>query len=207
MNAYILSLGAGLISILSPCVYPMVPIIVGSSHRKNRIGPVAMAAGLILSFSILGITIGAVEQSLGLSATVLRNISGALLLFFGFIVFIKTRSESLQTRFSQISTLGSKLSTKTSSDSIIGNILSGVLLGVVWSPCIGPTLGSAVGLASQAGNISRSFAMMNLYGLGMVVPLLFVGYATKNTFEKSKLGLVKTSVWMKNIFSASMASY
>ena len=170
---------AGVLSTLSPCVLPLLPILVATALGQHRHGALALAAGLTLSFTTVGLFIALVGASIGIDQGVLRK--GAALLLVGFGVLLL--SPALQARFAMTTALfaasGSgvlgRFSGHLSGRGWAGQFAVGCVLGLVWSPCVGPTLGAATTLASQGRHIGQIALLMLLFGLGAGTPLLLVG--------------------------------
>src|SRR3954471_2181061 len=89
---------AGLLSILSPCVLPLLPVVLGAAVSEHRLGPVALAAGLALSFLVLGLFVATIGLSLGLDSELFRNIGAVLLIAVGIVLAVP----SLQARLSLV---------------------------------------------------------------------------------------------------------
>jgi cytochrome c biogenesis protein CcdA len=175
VGVYGLSIIAGILSTLSPCVLPLIPILAGTALAAHRYGPVALAAGLALSYALTGVFLATVGLSIGLDPVVFRNFSAVLLIVFGLLLL----SEQLQERFASViasfSSSGQSLLDRVSTDTLTGQFLLGTLLGIVWSPCVGPTLGSAIILASQGQNLLHAMLVMALFGVGAALPLIGLG--------------------------------
>lgn len=195
IGIYGLSLAAGTLSTLSPCVLPLVPILLGSALMTHRFGPYALATGLAVSFTLVGVFIVGLGTAIGLDQNVFRNIAAVLLIGFGIVL----ASPTLQTRFavaaSRLGGTGQSLANRISGDSLGGQFSLGMLLGVVWSPCVGPTLGATITLASQGQSLGHVVLMMALFGMGAGIPLVLLGMLTRQTMSKFRdklLGVGKT---------------
>jgi cytochrome c-type biogenesis protein len=175
-----LSLGAGLLTALSPCVLPALPIIVGSAASGRRHGPIALAAGLATAFTVVGVLLAATGSVAGLGENGVRNIAAVMLLLAGAVLLSVHLQEAVGRLASPLASKAAMLSMKTG-DGLAGQFAIGALLGAVWSPCVGPTLGAAVGLASSsaAGSIPRAAASMFAFGVGSALPLLATAYASR----------------------------
>lgn len=99
MWAYGLSFAAGAVTILSPCVLPVLPIVVGSAGQQHRYGPLALAAGLIVSFAAVGIVVASAGIALGLDTSLMRVVAAALLVIVGLVLL----SAQLQHHMERIS--------------------------------------------------------------------------------------------------------
>lgn len=172
---------AGVLSTLSPCVLPLVPIVLGSALTAHRWGAPALAAGLVLSFTAAGIFIATIGASIGLTSDLFRDIAAILLIGFGVILM----SGTLQARFAAATAgmgdAGQAVLSRIKVDGLSGQFLIGLLLGVVWSPCVGPTLGAASTLAAQGQNLIQVALLMMIFGLGAGTPLLVLGSLSRST--------------------------
>ena len=172
---YGIGFAAGSLSVLSPCVLPLVPILIGTAASAHRRGPLALAAGLTLSFAVIGVLLAGAGASLGLDQTVFRNISALMLLGFGVLLLSTGLQERFAVAASGASSVGQGMLARLTLDVLSGQFVLGLLLGVVWSPCVGPTLGSAITLASQGQQLGQVMLVMALFGLGAGLPLVVLG--------------------------------
>lgn len=184
IGTYGLSVAAGTLSTLSPCVLPLAPILVGSALMTHRYGPHALATGLALSFTVVGVFIVGLGAAIGLDQEVFRNVAAVLLMVFGIVLI----SPAWQARFavvaSRLGGSGQSLMNRISGDSLGGQFSLGMLLGVAWSPCVGPTLGATITLASQGQDMAHVTLMMALFGLGAGVPLILLGMLSRQAMMK-----------------------
>ncbi|MBA3023554.1 MAG: cytochrome c biogenesis protein CcdA [Sideroxydans sp.] len=198
-----LSFLAGVLSTLSPCVLPLVPILMGSAAGTHRYGPFVLVGGLMLSFTLIGVVLGSLGGSIGLEQDSLRIVGGVLLLLFG-AVLVSTR---LQDRFSAaVSRLGvgQGLLARFNLNGLHGQFLLGLLLGVVWSPCVGPTLGVAVTLASQGEALAQVTAVMLMFSLGAGLPLLALGMLSRQAMGKWRGRMMDAGQKAKKLFGVAL---
>jgi cytochrome c-type biogenesis protein len=144
-----LSYAAGALSVLSPCVLPLLPIVLFGVLERHAWGPLALAAGLSASFAGAGIAIASVGFSIGIDPSTLRLAVAALLVSMGVVLLVPTLQTRLALIARPVATGGQALMNRLQPSGIGGQFLLGILLGAIWSPCSGPTLGAAIGLASQ----------------------------------------------------------
>lgn len=183
-GVYGLSLLAGVLSILSPCVLPLVPILVGTALNTHRYAPYALALGLAISFTAVGVFIATIGASIGLDQEVFRVIAAVLLIIFGIVLLSSTLQEKFASATAGIGGSGNTLISKVSTDSISGQFILGLLLGVVWSPCVGPVLGATITLASQGANLAHVALVMALFGLGAGLPLILLGLLSRQAMMR-----------------------
>ena len=175
---------AGLLTLINPCVLPVLPIVLSAGIQSNRHAPLYIAAGMSLSFVVLGILVATFGRSLGLTESTLANTGALLMIFFGLVLLVPKLNgffSSLTTRFSSGAdgTLNKLDQTKSTSF-----FLGGILLGAVWSPCIGPTLGGAISLASQGEQLSFAFAIMLFFAFGVSTVIIVLGYGTREAIKQ-----------------------
>ncbi len=182
---------AGLLSTLSPCVLPLLPILIGTAVSAHRIGPYALAAGLTLSFSVIGLFIATIGFALGLDPATFRQGAALLLILFAIVLL----SAALQRRFavltSGLGASGERLLSRMRLDGLGGQFVIGLMLGLIWSPCVGPTLGAATTLAAQGQHLSGIALLMLLFGIGAGTPLVVLGSLSRAAMLKlrSKLNI------------------
>lgn len=166
-----LALLAGLLAVLSPCVLPVVPLIVGRSLRSHLFGPVALVAGLIGGFATIGSLLGVTASWFAGLASALRTVAIVLLLIAGILAIFPKLSYHL---FSGLR-LGNWIKEPTQGG-LIGEFWLGAQLGLLWTPCAGPVLGSILILAAVEHDAARAFVLLVAYGLGSALPLLAIAY-------------------------------
>jgi cytochrome c biogenesis protein CcdA len=166
---------AGVLSTASPCVLPLLPMVLGPAVSAHRFGLAALAAGLVMSFVTVGLFVATIGFSIGLDGDVFRTLSAVMLGVVGVVLL----STGLQNRFALvtggISDMGNRLIGRIPPNGLAGQFMLGVLLGAVWSPCAGPTLGAASLLAAQGKSLPEVALVMLAFGLGASVPLLVIG--------------------------------
>jgi cytochrome c biogenesis protein CcdA len=201
-TSYGLSFLAGVLSTLSPCVLPLVPILMGSAASSHRYGTLALVGGLTLSFTLIGVGLGSLGSSI-LEQDTLRVVGGVLLIVFGAVLL----SSMLQERFSAaVSRLGvgQGLLARFNLSGLHGQFLLGLLLGIVWSPCVGPTLGVAITLASQGQALAQVAAVMLIFSLGAALPLLAIGMLSRQALGKWRGRMMEAGQKAKKIFGVAL---
>jgi cytochrome c-type biogenesis protein len=175
---------AGILSTLSPCVLPLLPLVLGPAVAEHRLGVPALAAGLVTSFVAVGLFVATVGFSIGLDGSVFRSISAVLLGLLGVVLL----SGALQQRFAiaagGISNAGNRLIARISPNGLGGQFVLGLLLGAIWSPCVGPTLGAASLLAAQGRDLASVAIVMVAFGFGTAIPLLIVGSLSRQALSR-----------------------
>lgn len=177
---------AGLLTTLSPCVLPVLPFVTASSLNKSKLGPLALAAGLLISFVSVTLLLGATGLVFGISPEHLKKVS-AVFLFTSGLLFVSARlSDWFTSQFSFLSTLKISSATEKQMGPLLGEMISGLLLGIVWAPCSGPSLGAALGLASQEGQVAQAAVILVAFGVGSALPLLVFAYGARHLLNRAK---------------------
>jgi cytochrome c biogenesis protein CcdA len=181
MSSVALAFLAGVLSTLSPCVLPLLPIVLGTAVSEHRAGSVALAAGLALSFVIVGLFVATIGFSIGLDAGVFRVAAAVLLMAIGFILLVPRFQAQFALAAGPVSQWTEQRFGGFSGHGLGGQFGVGLLLGAVWSPCVGPTLGAASLLAAQGENLGTVGITMLMFGLGAALPLLLLGLLSRET--------------------------
>src|ERR1700745_3381317 len=148
-----LAFAAGILSILSPCVLPIIPLVLSTATSESRLGPVALAGGLSLSFVTIGLFLATVGYSLGLRVDLFRYVAAAFIIVIGVVLLLPGLQARLAAASGPIANWTARRFGSQHSASLSGQFGVGVLLGAVWSPCVGPTLGAASLLAAQGQDL------------------------------------------------------
>ena len=175
---------AGTLSTLSPCVLPLLPVVLGAAIAQHRAGPVALAAGLALSFVAIGLLLATVGFAAGIDSSLVRKVAAVLLIAIGLVMIVPAASEAFATAASPAGAWVEQRFGGFDSSGLGGQFLVGLLLGAVWSPCVGPTLGAASVLASQGKDLGHVAAVMALFGIGAALPLLILGLLSRETLNR-----------------------
>jgi cytochrome c-type biogenesis protein len=175
---------AGILSILSPCVLPLLPIVLGSAASEHRYAPAALAAGLALSFVMIGIFVATIGFAIGLDAGVFRVISAVLLIGLGVLLLAPSLSAQVAAAGGPVSNWVEEQFGGFAANGIDGQFVLGLILGAVWSPCVGPTLGAASLLAAKGQNLGEVSLTMLAFGLGAGLPLVVLGLISREAFMR-----------------------
>ncbi|MFH0934258.1 MAG: cytochrome c biogenesis CcdA family protein [Pseudomonadota bacterium] len=202
-TSYGLSFLAGVLSTLSPCVLPLLPILLGSAASSHRFGMFALVGGLMLSFTLIGVGLGSLGGSIGLETDTLRTVGGVLLIVFGAVLISARLQDSFSAAVSRLG-MGQGMLARFNLSGLHGQFLLGLLLGVVWSPCVGPTLGVAITLASQGQALAQVAAVMLVFSLGAGLPLLAIGMLSRQAMGKWRGRMMEAGQKAKKIFGAAL---
>lgn len=180
---------AGLLTLLNPCVLPVLPIVLAASLQADRRGPLALVCGLSLSFVVVGLFVIVLGASVGIDHRTMTTVGAWLMIGFGLVMLIP----QLQARFAAATAgiAGQADARLHALDmaGLRGQFLGGILLGVVWSPCIGPTLGGAISLASQGQDLLWAGAIMTSFALGVSSVMLALAFGTREIIARRQNAL------------------
>ncbi len=181
MLQILIAILAGILTIASPCVLPLLPILLGASvGQTSRARPIFITLGFVLTFGIIGVVISVLSQRSGVPSQVIRDVAAAVLLVFGVLMVFPAL-------FEKISPLLSRLTSGASSGAGSGNLggfILGVTLGFVWTPCAGPVLASILALVATQRDIAASIILLVAYSVGAGVPMLLIAYGGQYATEK-----------------------
>lgn len=206
LGSYGFGLLAGLLSTLSPCVLPILPILLGSATAAHPRAPLALAGGLALSYAVIGTLIAWAGAAIGIDASLFRNVGAAILGLLGLVLM----SASLQQRFasatSGIGDAGNNFISRLNLNGLRGQFAIGLALGVVWSPCVGSTLGAAVVLASQGAHLPQVALLMGIFGIGAAMPVVGLAYLSRAAMMKVRGKLMQAGKTGKIVLGVVMVS-
>jgi cytochrome c-type biogenesis protein len=184
LGSTIFALLAGILSTLSPCVLSLLPIILVAAVSEHRLGPVALASGLALSFVTIGMFIATIGYGIGLDASFFRIIAAMMLIGIGVILLVPQLQTQVAAAAAPISGWAEDRFGGIETGGLSGQFALGLLLGAVWSPCVGPTLGAASVLAAQGENLWQVAFVMLAFGVGAALPLLLLGLLSRETLVR-----------------------
>ncbi len=177
MGACFLGFAAGALGTLSPCVLPLLPLVVAGAVERHRLGPLVLAAGLAASATTIGFAVALL--GFALDRDVVRVAAGALLLVVGAVLLIARLDVALARATTPLAARAAALLARLGPRGLAGQAVVGALLGALWTPCGGPTLGGAIGLAAQRRSLGAAAAVMAAYSVGAVVPVLLLAYGSR----------------------------
>lgn len=197
---YVISFLEGIITFLSPCLLPMLPIYISyfagggeGGVRKTLTGAAGFVLGFTAVFTLMGALAGTAGGFLREYQTAVNLVSGLVVVFFG-LSFLGVCRVSLFR--------GSSRAAGTANTGFFSSALFGVVFSIGWTPCVGAFLGSALMLASQRGRAAEGTLMLLAYSLGLGIPFLFsavlIGYL------KSAFDWIKGHYRIINLISGSL---
>ncbi|MGJ5138642.1 cytochrome c biogenesis CcdA family protein [Bradyrhizobium oligotrophicum] len=203
MLALLLAFVAGLLSILSPCVLPLVPIVLGAAASAHPRGALALAAGLALSFTGIGLFIALAGNSIGLDAGAFRLVAAIIMLAIGVVLLVPSWQAQLAVAGGPVQRWADWHSQGFATSGAGGQFMIGLLLGAVWSPCVGPTLGAASLLASQGRDLVMVSLTMLAFGLGAGLPPVVLGVLSRTTMVRLRARLLSAGKLGKMLMGAA----
>jgi cytochrome c biogenesis protein CcdA/thiol-disulfide isomerase/thioredoxin len=173
---------SGIVTILSPCILPVLPIILSGTVGGKR-KPVGVVIGFIVSFSLFTLALSALVQTFSISPEALRIVAIVIIISFGVTLLIPKLQTALEVILSKLAR------TKGSSkrDGFFGGVMTGLSLGLVWTPCVGPIMASVISLAVSQQVDGGSVIIVAAYSLGTAIPMFSImagGRKLLNHFPK-----------------------
>jgi cytochrome c biogenesis protein CcdA len=175
----VLAYGAGLLTLINPCVLPVLPIVLAGALQSHRLGPVALAAGMSASFVLVGLVVTAFGRAIGLTEEMVTDAGAVLMIGFGLVLLVPRFAGAFATATAGVSARADAGIDAIETTSLRGQFAGVALLGAVWSPCIGPTLGGAIALASQQQALGAVTATLAAFALGVSTIVLALGYGAR----------------------------
>ena len=191
----LVAFSAGVLSISSPCVLPLIPAIMAYSTGKGRFRPVSIVLGITLAFTLMGVAASALGMTFIGYVYYMRIIAGSVIVFLGLYML----SETLEQKVLELrSRIPIRFNYSAPSGSIFGGFALGLSLGIVWIPCVGPILGAILAMVAVRGSISYGALLLFIYSLGFAVPMLIIAYSS--AFSSKRLSiLVRYNTILKRI--------
>ena len=174
---------AGLLTLINPCVLPVLPIVLVSALDQDRRAPLALAAGMSVSFVAVGMLIATFGYAIGLTVELMSRIGACLMMAFGIVLLVPALGQRFELALAGIAGSAGQKMAETETGGLQGQFLGGALLGAVWSPCIGPTLGGAIALASQGENLIWATLIMCFFALGVSTLIVGLGLGARETLR------------------------
>jgi len=212
---------AGLVTAVSPCVLPILPVVLATGADGDRRRPYLVIAGLIASFTVFTLASVQIISALGLPSSALRDIAIAIIAIFGLTLLVPAISVVFERATGRLQRAGARLMTQSTPGSlalatgavatdgapsapspkrasIVGGLLTGVGLGLVWTPCAGPILGAITSLAVTAPGSSSTLVLVFAYSVGAGLPLLAIAQGGRAMM--ARLRLRSASGWATKAF-------
>ena len=176
-----LTFGAGILSVFSPCILPIIPVVVAGSEKDHRLRPVALAAGLALTFILMGIVASAFSSLISAKLYWLEKGVGVVIALFGVAMLFDINPFKSITFFGRIRTVQGK--------GVLSGFFLGASLGLIWIPCIGPILSAILAMVAAQGHIGSGVFMLTVYSLGFSLPIVTAAFFTR--FFRTRIGVFR----------------
>lgn len=174
---------AGLLTLINPCVLPVIPLALASAASGDRFGPLALAAGMSAAFTVLGVVVAAFGPAIGLTPDTVASAGALAMIAFGAILLTPRLNAAFSAATAGFAGTADARMRDTSGGGLGGHFAGGALLGAVWSPCIGPTLGGAIALASSGQSLALATGIMLAFALGVSTIVLMLAYGARETIR------------------------
>ncbi len=179
---------SGVITILSPCILPVLPIVLSGGVGGGRARPFGVLAGFVVSFTAFTLSLSAIVQALGIPVDALRIVAVVLILLFGVVMLVpwlRDRFEMLTSRLAARGNRAGSARTDTSGwAGFGGGVLVGLSLGLIWTPCVGPIMASVISLALTQHVDGGSVFITLAYTVGTSIPMLGVMLGGRALLDK-----------------------
>jgi len=182
---------AGIVTILSPCILPILPVVLSGSLGEGKKRPLGIVAGFVLSFTFFTLALSSIVQATGLGAETLRFVSVGVIAVLGISMLLPQTQVLLEKFFTKLSAFLPQQSPR--SNGFAGGVLVGISLGLLWTPCVGPILASVITLAITS-QVSLAAVFITLaYALGTGIPMLIITYSGRELLTKNSWLLSRTT--------------
>ncbi len=173
---------AGFVTILSPCILPILPVVLSGSINGGHKRPIGIVTGFVLSFTLFTLFLSAIVRATGISADILRNISVVIILLFGATLLLPNFQVLMEKLFTR---LASSVSGRTpKGNGFWSGLLLGVSLGLIWTPCVGPIIASVITLAATSSVNGSAIIITFAYSLGTAIPMFAITYGGRTLLAK-----------------------
>jgi cytochrome c biogenesis protein CcdA len=175
----VVAFGAGILSVLSPCILPLLPAVLASSTGKGRLRPLAIVFGVSISFTLMGIVTSAFGAVFQAYTDYLKIVAEILIIVMGLAMLFEISLFNSFSRFPMLAGMNDK--------GPISGLLLGLSLGVLWIPCVGSVLASILTMVALEGSVSKGALTLLIYSAGFAVPMLLLAYSAHLSTSKIKL--------------------
>ena len=172
----LVAFSAGVLSISSPCVLPLIPAIMAYSTGKGRFRPVSIVLGITLAFTLMGVAASALGLAFIGYVNYMKSVAAIVIVFLGVYMLSETLEQKVLELRSRIPIRFNYYSAQ--SGSVFGGFVLGLSLGIVWIPCVGPILGAILSMVAVRGSVSYGALLLSIYSLGFGVPMLIIAYSS-----------------------------
>jgi cytochrome c-type biogenesis protein len=183
------SIGAGLASVLSPCVRPVVPIIMAGSTEEDRLRPLLIVTGLAITFMLMGVVSSLFGSMLVGRMRYIELAGGIVIAVLGALIVLNVNVFKNLHRLQNI---------RVNTEGKLSGLVLGLALGIVWIPCIGPVLSGILAMVAASGEVTKGVVLLGFYSAGFAIPMLAIGYSS-HIFQKKMRAVQKHSALVRYI--------
>ena len=198
----ILAYLAGLLTLINPCVLPVLPIVLGTALQASPRGPLALAGGMALSFVVLGVVVTGFGFALGIDERLVSQVGATLMILFGLVLLLPRASAVFSMATAGVASGADARIGRIDATGAQGQFLGGLLLGAVWSPCVGPTLGGAIALAASGESIARAAAIMTAFSGGVATLVIGLGYGARGLLSRHRAAMQSLAERSRSVLGA-----
>lgn len=192
---FVFAFTAGVVSVLSPCVLPIIPIIVAGKANESKIRPLLIVLGLATTFVLMGILSTLFGHLLSSYIYSIEKVSGGVILLFGLLMLFDINLLKKVTFFQRIN---------YQEQGTFSGVILGMTLGLIWIPCVGPVLSSILAMVATTGSLKIGILSLLIYSLGFSLPLLVAAYSAH--FFRTKFSIIKRYPLFVRYFSGTLLS-
>ena len=171
---------AGLLSLINPCILPVLPIVLASALQASPLGPITLLGGMGFSFFTVGMAVVSFGQIVDANSDSVAQLGALVMVGFGMVILLPKFSSGFAQLITGAAGHANNRLDQIDWHAIAGQIIGGLLLGGVWSQCVGPTLGGAIASASQGKDLIWASLIMAIFALGVATVILTTGYGARN---------------------------
>lgn len=171
---------AGLVTILSPCILSIAPILLATGTDQSRYKPLGVITGLIISFSFFTLALAAIVQATGISPDIFRYIALSIIILFGLTMIVPAFEHAFSRLTAQIAQIGSAVQEHSHyiKTEFISGLILGIALGLLWTPCAGPILATITAIAATGGITLTTIFITLAYSTGAAIPMLLICFGS-----------------------------
>lgn len=177
---------AGILTALSPCVLPLLPMVVGGAMQRHRAAPLLMGIGMTTAFAVAGWMLGALGPALEVDAEWVHQAAAVSLIVFGLALWVDPLANLVSRLVQPLALSADRLAGSVGHESPAAALFFGGLLGLAWSPCAGPMLVSSLALVATGRDAGLGALLLGMFGLGAATPLVLAAYASRAGFARLK---------------------
>ncbi|MFZ1721875.1 MAG: cytochrome c biogenesis protein DipZ [Microgenomates group bacterium] len=172
---------AGVVTVLSPCILPLLPIILSSADGSGKQKPLGVVVGFVASFTFFTLFLSSIVRLSGIPAESLRFFSIFILAGFGVSLLIPQVQAQIEMLISRFANLVPSTQNQTG---FFGGLVIGLSLGLLWTPCVGPILASVISLAITGTVTAQAFLITLAYAVGTAIPMFVIMLAGSTALQK-----------------------